>query len=144
VFLADFQNQGAQEIAKLYDAGGKRTIGALYVTNVLAIYLILSYITGVLTKPDRIPAGDEQTWISLIKNERERLDNGWYCVKQPSSQELKRGITWSQARQREDEFFSTKDPWSNLDPIHQKYLRTENLVERLGSILSDLIGKRCV
>ncbi|KAF5374644.1 hypothetical protein D9615_008939 [Tricholomella constricta] len=119
----DFQNQGAQELAKAYDPNGKRTI-------------------GVLTKPDRIPPGEEHNWISLIRNERESLDNGWYCVKQPGSDQLKKGITWAQARKREDEFFASTAAWSELDSMYHKYLRTGNLVDRLSSILSDLISKR--
>jgi len=95
-----------------------------------------------LTKPDRIPAGEEQNWIGFIKNEKESLENGWFCVKQPASQDLKAGITWEEARQREDAFFSLTSTWAELDSTYQKYLRTGNLVERLSSILSDLISKR--
>ncbi|KAG6824354.1 hypothetical protein H0H92_007116 [Tricholoma furcatifolium] len=119
----DFQNQGAQEMAKIYDPEGKRTV-------------------GVLTKPDRIDTGDELNWISIIKNEKEPLENGWYCVKQPSSQQISNGMTWAQARKSEDEFFACTAVWSELDPIYQKYLRTSNLVDRLSSILSELISKR--
>ncbi|KAF8161524.1 P-loop containing nucleoside triphosphate hydrolase protein [Crassisporium funariophilum] len=119
----DFENQGAHRLAKQYDPDGKRTI-------------------GVLTKPDRIPTGEENNWLPFIRNEKEPLENNWYCVKQPSSNDIKNNITWAQARQREDEFFSMTAPWSELDAMYQKYLRTANLVERLSSILSDLISKR--
>ncbi|KAJ7512921.1 P-loop containing nucleoside triphosphate hydrolase protein [Mycena galericulata] len=119
----DFENQGAHHLTKKYDPEGKRTI-------------------GVLTKPDRIPKGDEESWLPLLRNEQEALENNWYCVKQPSSQDLKQGITWEEARERENHFFSLTPPWSDLDPMYQKYLRTSNLIERLSSILSDLISKR--
>ncbi|KAJ7288890.1 P-loop containing nucleoside triphosphate hydrolase protein [Mycena rebaudengoi] len=119
----DFENQGAHGLAKQYDPEGKRTI-------------------GVLTKPDRIPSGDEESWLPLIRNEQEVLANNWYCVKQPSSQDLKQGMTWEQARARENDFFSITPPWSELDSMYQKYLRTSNLIDRLSSILSDLISKR--
>lgn len=119
----DFENQGAHHLTKEYDPAGKRTI-------------------GVLTKPDRIPRGDEESWLPLIRNEQETLENNWYCVKQPSSQDLKQGMTWAQARARENEFFASTAPWSTLDPMYQKYLRTTNLVDRLSTILSDLIAKR--
>ena len=99
-------------------------------------------ILGVLTKPDRIPTGEETNWIPFIRNEKETLENNWYCVKQPSSSDIKTGITWSQARQREQDFFAMTPPWSELDAVYQKYLKTYNLVERLSSILSDLISKR--
>ncbi|KAF7366190.1 hypothetical protein MVEN_00496000 [Mycena venus] len=119
----DFENQGAHHLTKKYDPDGKRTI-------------------GVLTKPDRIPRGDEENWLPLIRNEQEPLENNWYCVKQPSSQDIKNGVTWAEARERENDFFSLTAPWSDLDPLYQKYLRTSNLVDRLSSILSDLISKR--
>ncbi|KAG6887851.1 hypothetical protein C0995_012216 [Termitomyces sp. Mi166 len=119
----DFQNQGAQEIAKLYDPEGKRTV-------------------GVLTKPDRIPTGEEQNWISILRNEKEPLENGWYCVKQPSSADIAAGMTWEKARKREDEFFASTAVWSDLDEMYKRYLRTRNLVERLSALLSDLISKR--
>ncbi|KAG6828831.1 hypothetical protein H0H87_000659 [Tephrocybe sp. NHM501043] len=119
----DFQNQGAQEMAKQYDPEGKRTV-------------------GVLTKPDRIPTGEEPNWISILRNEKEPLENGWYCVKQPSSSQINAGMTWDDARKSEQEFFDSAAAWSELDSIYKKYLRTGNLVERLSSILSDLIAKR--
>ncbi|KIY53536.1 hypothetical protein FISHEDRAFT_33028 [Fistulina hepatica ATCC 64428] len=119
----DFENQGAHRLAKELDPHGRRTI-------------------GVLTKPDRIPFGEEQAWIKFIRNEKEPLDNGWFCVKQPDSQELKRGISWKEARRREDQFFSTTAPWSSIDSAYQGSLRTTNLVQRLSMVLSDLIFKR--
>ena len=95
----------------------------------------------MLTKPDRIPHGDEDIWTSLIKNEDRPLDNNWFCVKQPSAQELRADITWKQARQKESEYFSSTGHWTELDAIYQKYLRTENLVIRLSELLSDLMSK---
>jgi len=95
-----------------------------------------------LTKPDRIPTGEETNWLPFIRNEKEPLVNNWFCVKQPSSNDLKSNLTWDQARKREDTFFSSTAPWSELDSVYQKYLRTGNLVDRLSSILSDLISKR--
>lgn len=119
----DFENQGAHHLAKMHDAEGKRTI-------------------GVLTKPDRIPQGDEQGWLDFIRNEKDHLDNNWYCVKQPSSTDIKRNITWAEARKRESEFFSLTAPWVDLQPIYYQYLGTNHLIERLSTTLSDLISKR--
>ncbi|CAA7260359.1 unnamed protein product [Cyclocybe aegerita] len=119
----DFENQGAHHLAKQYDKEGKRTI-------------------GVLTKPDRIPTGEEHIWLPFIQNEKEPLVNNWFCVKQPSSNDLKAQLTWEQARRREDEFFATTAPWCEMDAVYQKYLRTRNLVDRLSLVLSDLISKR--
>ncbi|KAI6040078.1 P-loop containing nucleoside triphosphate hydrolase protein [Pisolithus marmoratus] len=119
----DFENQGAHHLAKQYDPKGKRTV-------------------GVLTKPDRIPQGEEESWIRLIRNEVEPLDNNWYCVKQPSSLEISHGMHWGEARKREIEFFATMKPWSGLDLHLHRVLGTKNLTERLSTILAELIARR--
>ncbi|KAH7929544.1 hypothetical protein BV22DRAFT_1102356 [Leucogyrophana mollusca] len=119
----DFENQGAHQLAKTHDPEGRRTV-------------------GVLTKPDRIPPGEEKSWQKFIKNDEEALFNGWYCVKQPGSQTLERGISWDEARREETEFFSSTEPWSSLAPAYQKKLCTSNLTDRLSTILSELISKR--
>ncbi|KAF7324988.1 hypothetical protein MKEN_00541200 [Mycena kentingensis (nom. inval.)] len=119
----DFENQGAHHLTKQYDPEGKRTV-------------------GVLTKPDRIQSGDEEVWLPLLRNEQEPLENNWYTVKQPTTKDITDGVTWAQAREREKQFFLTKAPWSSLDSMYHKYLGTANLVERLSTILSDLISKR--
>ncbi|KAJ3825902.1 P-loop containing nucleoside triphosphate hydrolase protein [Lentinula raphanica] len=120
----DIENQGALHLARKYDPKGLRTV-------------------GVLTKPDRIAQGDEDDWVRFIKNEGDhKLLNNWFCVRQPNSTELREGITWEEARNKENQFFTTHAHWRELDPMYQRYLRTQNLVGRLSSILSDLISKR--
>ena len=84
--------------------------------------------------------GEVSSWLPFIRNEKEPLENGWYCVKQPGSKAIATGITWAQARKEEQAFFAG---WSEeLDAVYHKYLTTSNLVERLSLILSDLISKR--
>ncbi|KXN93011.1 Interferon-induced GTP-binding protein Mx [Leucoagaricus sp. SymC.cos] len=119
----DFENQGAHQLAKQYDPEGRRTI-------------------GVLTKPDRIPGGEEQNWLQFIRNEKEPLQNNWFCVKQPSSSDLKNNWTWEYARKKEAEFFAGTSPWNELESMYARYLQTRNLVERLSQVLSELIAKR--
>ncbi|KAH8818782.1 P-loop containing nucleoside triphosphate hydrolase protein [Flagelloscypha sp. PMI_526] len=119
----DFQTQGAHRLAKRYDEEGARTV-------------------GVLTKPDRIDAGNERLWTPLIRNEEEPLKNNWYCVKQPSPSDLSSGITWQGARDQEVRFFETHAPWSELEDMYKAYLGTPNLVERLSELLSDLIQEK--
>ncbi|KAI6139724.1 P-loop containing nucleoside triphosphate hydrolase protein [Pisolithus tinctorius] len=121
--LTDFENQGAHHLAKQYDPKGKRTV-------------------GVLTKPDRIPLGEEESWIRLIQNEVEPLENNWYCVKQPSSHDISQGITWLGARNMERDFFATTKPWSSRDSHLHQFLGTSRLTERLSAILAELIAKR--
>src|SRR6266699_3429034 len=67
--------------------------------------------TGVLTKPDRIPATEEDNWVPYIRGEREDTTM-WFCVKCPNSEAIKSGITWEKARQDESSWFSNKAPWS--------------------------------
>ena len=87
--------------------------------------------------------GDEDNWINFIRNEVETLNHGWFCVKQPDSQQLKRGVTWEEARANEAQFFAD---WVDKHPSLGDMtcqLGTENLVNRLSDILSELIAKRC-
>ncbi|KAI6001196.1 P-loop containing nucleoside triphosphate hydrolase protein [Pisolithus albus] len=119
----DFENQGAHHLAKQYDPEGKRTV-------------------GVLTKPDRIPYGEEEQWVKLIRNDEEPLVNNWYCVKQPSSNDVAQGMTWSEARASEDAFFAGISPWCDLEEHLQAFLRTSRLTDRLSNILAELISKR--
>ncbi|EGN91813.1 hypothetical protein SERLA73DRAFT_127992 [Serpula lacrymans var. lacrymans S7.3] len=100
----DFENQGAHQLAQAFDREGARTV-------------------GVLTKPDRMPSGEESGWLKFIENKRETLANG--CA-----QELNHGLTWADARKQESEFFM-KQPWSSLDSTYQGRLRTGNLTRCL-------------
>lgn len=97
---------------------------------------------GVLTKPDRIPVGDEAIWIDKIQ--RGGKDGGieYYSVKNPDSQDIRNGITYEQARDNEAEFFSTRAPWSNLEWVYKRRLGTDKLTRRLGQVLTDLISRR--
>ncbi|KAJ1301437.1 hypothetical protein OPQ81_008695 [Rhizoctonia solani] len=119
----DFENQGARNLAKQHDPNGKRTV-------------------GVLTKPDRIEGGEEQKWLAFIRGETEVLSKGWFCVKQPSPSELEEKLSWGEARQREQEFFSTTQPWATQSLSVRRHFGTARLTARLSEILSDLIQNR--
>jgi hypothetical protein len=97
---------------------------------------------GVLTKPDRIPTGEESIWISKIQSGGKDGGVEYYSVKNPDSQDIKNGITYGQAREKEAEFFSTKAPWSSLEWLYKRRLGTDKLTRRLGQVLSNLISKR--
>ncbi|KAH9007590.1 P-loop containing nucleoside triphosphate hydrolase protein [Lactarius deliciosus] len=119
----DFENQSAHRLASLFDPSGARTI-------------------GVLTKPDRIPAGEEAIWISRIQRGGKEGGIEYFSVKNPDSQDIRDGITYEKAREQEAVFFSTKEPWSNLEWLYQRRLGTDKLTTRLGQLLSSLISKR--
>lgn len=97
---------------------------------------------GVLTKPDRIPPGEESVWISRIQGGGTDGGVEYYSVINPESQDIRNGITYEQAREKEAGFFSTKVPWSNLEWLYKRRLGTDKLTRRLGQVLSDLISKR--
>ena len=137
--VADFENQGAHHMAKQYDPDGERTIGPS--TCISYDFSDLTSLAGVLTKPDRIPAGEEDHWLRFIRDEAEHLTNGWFSVKQPATKDLKEGITWEEAREQERLFFLTTPPWSS-EVAYQHRFGTRNLTESLSKILSDLIRRR--
>ncbi|KAI0262190.1 P-loop containing nucleoside triphosphate hydrolase protein [Gloeopeniophorella convolvens] len=118
----DFINQGAHRLAQEFDPNGDRTI-------------------GVLTKPDRIPPTEEETWLPLIRGERDDTTQ-WFCVKCPNSQAIAGGITWEQARAEETAYFAGTAPWSTLDATFAQRLGTANLTHRLSDKLCDLIAAR--
>ena len=97
---------------------------------------------GVLTKPDRIPTGEEAIWINKIQGGGKDGGIEYYSVKNPDSQDIRNGITYERAREKEAEFFSTKEPWSRQDALNKRRLGTDKLTRRLGQVLSNLISKR--
>ena len=97
---------------------------------------------AVLTKPDRIPTGEEHSWLQLLHNQGEPHKHGWYCVKQPSGEQMREGMTWSEARAAETAFFNESNPWSSLDALARCRLGTVPLTKALGEILFALIAKR--
>ncbi|KAF8515813.1 P-loop containing nucleoside triphosphate hydrolase protein [Hysterangium stoloniferum] len=118
----DFETQGAYRLAKEHDKQGTRTI-------------------GVLTKPDRIPEGETNKWLKMIKGEQSALEHGWYCVKQPSTKEMEQNLTFQAARRIGEDFFR-EPPWSTLASEHRRHLGTLALTQKLNEHLMDLISKR--
>ncbi|KAI0042654.1 hypothetical protein FA95DRAFT_1525197 [Auriscalpium vulgare] len=116
-----FANQGAHEIVHRYDPKGERTI-------------------GVLTKPDKISAGEEERWMKFIRGEEEPLVHGWYCIKRPDFQAMLLDPSLETARNQEKAWFEKTDPWcySNL----KRFFRTPNLVAALIRTLGELVTKR--
>ena len=110
----------------------------------MMIRALTGMFPGVLTKPDRIPAGEEGGWLRYIRNQDEPLEHGWFSVKQPDSRAIAAGITWEEAREKEREFFTTSSPWNALDLEFQNRLGTHKLVDRLSDVLSDCISRRFV
>ncbi|KAG9121865.1 hypothetical protein FRC07_001999 [Ceratobasidium sp. 392] len=78
----------------------------------------------------------------MISGQANALKNGWFCVKQPNSKELRsRNYTWERARAKELEYFETTPPWSTISSAHRKHLGTSKLANQLGDVLSVAIQK---
>lgn len=104
-----------------------------------------SFLTflGVLTKPDRIENTTGDKWAAVLRNEENRLANGWFCVKQPDPIELRQEkISWEEARAREEVFFSNNEPWRSLDEQFRVRLGSLNLIRFLSRLLSRFIALR--
>ncbi|KAG8794537.1 hypothetical protein FRC12_023746 [Ceratobasidium sp. 428] len=120
---SDFETHRSVFLARKFDPTGERTI-------------------GVLTKPDRIEPGEEERWLKMISGQANALKNGWFCVKQPNSKELRsRNYTWERSRAKELEYFETAPPWSTISGAHKKHLGTSRLANQLGRVLSIAIQK---
>ncbi|QGA20940.1 hypothetical protein EYB26_008650 [Talaromyces marneffei] len=65
-------NQEVFSMARAADPAGQRTV-------------------GIVTKCDALQAGEEQGVLRIAKNEVEKLNHGWFAVKNRSAQEIKEG-----------------------------------------------------
>ena len=98
----------------------------------------------MLTKPDRIQEGDEPSWIKFITHEEEPQSVGWFCVKQPSTMELKEKNVQEVVRAKEREFFEETSPWKDIPEKYRKSLGTQGVSDCLYESLVRLSAERCV
>lgn len=57
---------------------------------------------------------DTRQVFRIAKNEVEKLNHGWFVVKNRSTQEIVAGVTIEDRHKREKQFFSTVAPWTDL------------------------------
>jgi hypothetical protein len=74
--------------------------------------------------------------LRIAKNEVEKLNHGWFVVKNRSAQEIKEGVTINGRHQREKTFFATVAPWTELD---RNRVGIQALKTFLGGLLYDHI-----
>lgn len=102
-----------------------------------AHYLIAdSRCSGIITKPDMLPAGSIKAlglWLDVLEGRRYPLRHGYYCTRQPDDAERAEGISPSEARRREADFFATTKPWAKS--TCQDRFGTPNLVNMLSKLL---------
>ena len=117
--MDDPENQAVNQEATTADPDGHRTI-------------------GIITKPDNVSKGDEGKWLQLASNKLpgHELSLGWYVVKNPDQKQLESHISFADARALEQDFFTSDEHWSKLNP---ERLGAANLREALSDILTKRI-----
>merc|ERR1719233_2425333 len=106
----DMENQAVHRLARDLDESGKRTV-------------------GVLTKPDLIQEGSEDTWVSVFRNEKYPLAKGYYVVRNRTQKELEQKVSRDQSARIETAFFQehrigSRFPQACMDRCGGDQLRT--------------------
>ena len=83
--------------------------------------------------------GEYETWLKIINGKSHQLNLGYYMSRLPSPKEMT--LSWEAARQKERNFFQSKDPWCHVDKNRKG---TEKLTEALSVKLSQMIGETFV
>ncbi|KAI9759619.1 MAG: hypothetical protein M4579_002187 [Chaenotheca gracillima] len=114
-------NQEVFHMARAADPEGARTV-------------------GIITKCDALQEGDEPTFVKVLniaRNEVERLNHGWFAVKNRSTEDIKKGVSISQRHINERQFFTTA-PWNGL---RKERVGIASLKAFLGQLLFNHIRK---
>lgn len=114
----DIATQEILEMADMHDSKGVRTL-------------------GVLTKPDLVDRGAEQSVIDLVEGKRDKLGLGWSVVRNPGQQQIKDEATVDRY-ESEKLFFTTAEPWNKLD---KDRVGVEALQRRLKEILTEMVRR---
>ncbi|EMD64354.1 hypothetical protein COCSADRAFT_324317 [Bipolaris sorokiniana ND90Pr] len=98
---------------------------------------------GVLTKPDRLPAGSRHDKLrEVFDQKRFSLGYGYFVVKNPGQDEINQGISHREARTREEHFFREDATWSSTFKSYASYFGTLNLQAFLSKTLAEQMIKR--
>ncbi|KNG50915.1 dynamin family protein [Stemphylium lycopersici] len=98
---------------------------------------------GVLTKPDRLPAGSRHDKLmEVFDQKRFALGHGYFVVKNLGQDEINQGFTHQQARAQEQQFFGQGVPWSTTFKQYSHRFGTLNLQRFLSGKLADQITKK--
>lgn len=91
---------------------------------------------GILTKPDLMDRGSENSIISLIEGKTQNLRLGWHLLRNPGQADLTCSL--QERCDVEKNFFRDVHPWNTLD---ERNLGIESLRSRLQGILGDHIRR---
>ncbi|XP_018584114.2 interferon-induced GTP-binding protein Mx3-like [Scleropages formosus] len=84
---------------------------------------------GILTKPDLVDKGTEETVVEIAHNEVINLKKGYMIVKCRGQQEIMDRVSLSEATEREKAFFQDHAHFSTL--LYEGYATIPNLAEKL-------------
>lgn len=115
----NLSNQEVFRLAREADKDGSRTV-------------------GVITKCDALQRGDEKEVLNIAQNTVEKLNHGWFLVKNRSTQDLRDGVTLQERDVREKSFFDTISPWNVLS---KERVGVEPLTRFLSNLLLSHIRK---
>ncbi|XP_062432325.1 interferon-induced GTP-binding protein Mx-like [Rhea pennata] len=90
---------------------------------------------GILTKPDLVDKGTEESVVNIIRNLIVPLKKGYMVVKCRGQQDIRNNLTLASAIQQEKEFFETHEHFSVL--LHEGKATVPLLAEKLTS---ELVG----
>lgn len=113
----DIATQEILEMAEEHDTNGQRTL-------------------GVLTKPDLVDKGAEQSVIDLVQGKSHKLSLGWCIVRNLGQRELSNSSSNRHALERN--FFKSQEPWVRLD---KDRAGIEALQVRLREILAEIVRR---
>lgn len=84
----------------------------------------------------------QNLWLEVLAGRRHPLLHGYYCTRQPNDKERGEGISGTDARLAEANFFQTNEPWST-SALHARF-GTPNLVQSISKLLTRIIQTSCV
>ncbi|RKP17615.1 hypothetical protein ROZALSC1DRAFT_30604, partial [Rozella allomycis CSF55] len=92
----DMHNSEILQAAYVADPEGERTI-------------------AVITKPDLVDEGAEDSVINLLQNRAKKLKLGYHAVRCRGQKELNEGVSIKDALKLEEKFFHTRKPWNEVN-----------------------------
>ena len=95
-------------------------------------------ISGVLTKPDLLPAGSKEEKLGcVLRGDIFKLGHGYFVVKNPAQDAINAGLSHAYARAQEQMFFDTSHPWSSqMLQAYRDQFGTPNLQAYLSKTLA--------
>lgn len=74
-----------------------------------------SRTVGIITKPDMVDRGAEESVVDLLLNKTKHLKLGYHVVKCRGQEDLNKGVSISEGVDKENEFFKSHNIWGDVD-----------------------------